>query len=605
MTADEREMRKKEALVLFERGEYERSLSICRELREDQGDPSVAVLTAANLFHLGRLDEAEAHFRDLANSLPASSHVHSYLGRILEMRGEEGALAEYARAVTLDPDNTDALRNFALFVLRTGDPQKAVPVFSHLLSRSHRPDDARQLSVALFLAGRPFDALEAWDKAPGRKLPADGMYISILSACGKYREAAECARDLFTATRDPLYARHYLGALSRTDRERAGEEYPRLVELTGDSDLHHDYVLFLKDCGDYARALSALGTLLSRAGPRGRFLLTECELLALANRREEARERYRRLLEQELDSMADPALVREILHAFRLFLQTYFPHRDAERALRDALATRTDPHSLLAVAQFYDEAGDQKEARAWYYRAYRSDSLEGGPHYARFCAANGDVREAEKVMMHVVGSARNGRDLMRIAEFSLGQRDTLLRMPRLLDVLRTRLGEFSEALPSRGLELLAALHLLSGSLALARRDWAACKRACLSGLDIVPPRARDAKPEDFLALLVECKEKSLSEIPALKGTLQGGPLADESTDSLLSGLDLDDNERRIIEFLRDRGQASEMELRALLGSRRVAGMVNRLMQKMSSKGVILIEKRGVGKNGEIYAYKNA
>jgi len=47
-----------------------------------------------------------------------------------------------------------------------------------------------------------------------------------------------------------------------------------------------------------------------------------------------------------------------------------------------------------------------------------------------------------------------------------------------------------------------------------------------------------------------------------------------------------------------------MELRVLLGSRRVSGMVNRILQKASSKGLVLIEKRGVGKDGEIYAYRN-
>ncbi|MDI9632548.1 MAG: hypothetical protein QFX32_00655 [Methanolinea sp.] len=605
MTAEDRETRREEAFTLFERGEYERSLAVCRELGEGRGDPSVAVLLAANLFHLGRLEEAEAHFRDLAHILPGASHVHGYLGRILEARGEEGALAEYARAVALDPGNTDALRNFAAYVLRSGDPWKAIPAYSHLLSQSHRPDDARQLSVALFLAGRPAEALVAWEGAPGGRLPPDDVYVSILSACGKFREAAECARDLFEKTRDPLYARLSMGALARVDRERAGEEYPRLVELTGDRDLRHDYVLFLKEGGDYGRALSALGPLLSERMPEGRFRLTGCGLLALAQRREEARDCYRSLLEQELDSMEDPALAREILRAFRVFLQTYFPHGDAERILREALAMRTDPFSLLSVAQFYEEAGDLKEARAWYYRAYRSDSLEGGPHYARFCAAGGDVREAEKVMMHVVSSARKVQDLVRIAEFSLGQREALLRMPRLLEALRTKLDGFSEVLPSRGLELLAALHLLSGTLALAQRDWLSCKRACLSGLDVVPAWARDVRPGDFLALLSECKEKALSEVPVLKGTLQGGHVPAESPDALLAGLDLDENERKIIEFLRDRGQASEMELRALLGSRRVAGMVNRLVQKMSSKGVVLIEKRGFGKNGEIYAYKGA
>ena len=45
-----------------------------------------------------------------------------------------------------------------------------------------------------------------------------------------------------------------------------------------------------------------------------------------------------------------------------------------------------------------------------------------------------------------------------------------------------------------------------------------------------------------------------------------------------------------------------MELRKLLGTRRVVGMVNQLIQKTASKGLSLIEKKGVGDDGEVYEY---
>ncbi|OPY36840.1 MAG: hypothetical protein A4E40_01448 [Methanoregulaceae archaeon PtaU1.Bin059] len=48
-----------------------------------------------------------------------------------------------------------------------------------------------------------------------------------------------------------------------------------------------------------------------------------------------------------------------------------------------------------------------------------------------------------------------------------------------------------------------------------------------------------------------------------------------------------------------------MDLRTLLGTRRAGGMVNRIIQKATSAGIVVIEKRGVGKDGEIYAYKRS
>jgi len=595
---------KRDAFTLFEGGEYERSYALCRELQQFADDPAISVLCAANLFHMGRHEEAEAFFRDLSHSLPGASHVHSYLGRILELKGDDGALAEYARAVALDPGNLEALRCFASFVLRSGDPGKAVPVFSHLYSRSHRADDARLLARALFLSGRPSDALEVWEHVPGGRLPIDEDYISILLACGRFGQVAEFAWELYERSGKPLFARKYLEALVRTDRQRARAEYPRFVEMTGDRDVRYDYAGFLKDEGDFEKALSALGPLLLDGNAEGKHLLMECELLALLQERGAAVGHFRKLLERELDSMADPGFIQDILASYRIFLQTHHPFREAEAILLASLSTRTDPFSLLTVARFYEDAGDLREARSWYYRAYRSDSVQGGPPYAWFCYRTGDIRECEKVMIYVAGTARKVSDLLRLTEFSMREKGALLQMPRLLERLKTRLEEFSEILPLRGRELLAVVCHLYGSVSLEKGDSISCKRSCLEGLDVIPRDAKDIRPTDFLTLIEECKTRSLSEIPVLPHPENREAGVPEPPDISLFELDLDENERKILEFLRTRHQASEMELRVLLGSRRVSGMVNRILQKASSKGLVLIEKRGVGKDGEIYAYRN-
>jgi len=72
--------------------------------------------------------------------------------------------------------------------------------------------------------------------------------------------------------------------------------------------------------------------------------------------------------------------------------------------------------------------------------------------------------------------------------------------------------------------------------------------------------------------------------------------------SVTDELGLDEQEQKIVLFLRSHRKATEMELRTLLGTRRVVGIVNRLVQKAARKGMNLIEKKGVGEKGEIYEY---
>jgi hypothetical protein len=45
-----------------------------------------------------------------------------------------------------------------------------------------------------------------------------------------------------------------------------------------------------------------------------------------------------------------------------------------------------------------------------------------------------------------------------------------------------------------------------------------------------------------------------------------------------------------------------MELRSLLGTRRVAGIINEIIRKAGEEGISIIEKRGISENGEIYAW---
>jgi len=142
---------------------------------------------------------------------------------------------------------------------------------------------------------------------------------------------------------------------------------------------------------------------------------------------------------------------------------------------------------------------------------------------------------------------------------------------------------------------------ITASNALDGADYPGCKYYCLCGIDVMPVHTTLILPEDFLRLIRACKEKSVADRPimnvpqAQRKTAAPGP-------SVSDQLGLDEREQRIILFLRSHRKATEMELRTLLGTRRIAGIVNRLVQKAARQGVNLIEKKGVGENGVVYEY---
>jgi tetratricopeptide (TPR) repeat protein len=155
------EDRKKEAFRLFEDGQYQESLRVCNLVLEQEKDPAVEVLAATNLYTTGRLEDAEVFFRDLARRMPGSSYVHSYLAKVLEARGDDGAIAEYATAVHLDPTNQDALRSYAEYLAARQDFRSALPVFRLLARLTGKPGDIRHLMRALIETGRADEAVAA------------------------------------------------------------------------------------------------------------------------------------------------------------------------------------------------------------------------------------------------------------------------------------------------------------------------------------------------------------------------------------------------------------------------------------------------------------
>jgi hypothetical protein len=599
MTTPAREEQKKEAFRLFEGGLYQESLQICTGLLAADRDAAVEVLTATNLYYTGKLEDAEVFFRDLLQKMPDSSYVHSYLGKILEDRGDEGAIAEYATAVHLDPTNQDALRSYAEYLLIQRDYHGALPVLRRLVRLAKKPGDVQNLMRAFIETGNAGEAL-ALPAEYGGESTKTHEYIDALAKTGNYRKAAESACRIYRETQDPSALRKYLEYLSRYDIPAALEAYATRMRSGADCDLVFDYILLLKSAGEYARALDETGILLARS-QNPFYRLVQADLLAALGRHDGALDSYEQLVRDELGSKNDLEMLGLVLGKYRRYLMTQLSAASATERFLSIVSGDVNVASLLETARFCEDQNLENDARAWYYRAYRTDYLIGGLAYARFLSARGEDRDCEKVMLYILSNVRKGEDLVHVASVIIDELGGMFRLKRLINMLVKRLEERRSTLDSRGLELLAMAFFITASNALDGADYPGCKYYCLCGIDVMPVHATLILPEDFIRLIRACKEKSVADRP-----IMNVPQAQRKTaapaPSVTDQLGLDEQEQKIIVFLRSHRKATEMELRTLLGTRRIAGIVNRLVQKAARKGVSIIEKRGVGENGEVYEY---
>ena len=603
MTVQAREDKKKEAFRLFEEGRYQDSLQICTGLPAADRDAAVEVLTATNLYYTGKTGDAEVCFRDLLQKMPDSSYVHSYLGKILEVQGDEGAIAEYATAVHLDPTNQDALRSYAEYLLSRRDYRGSLPVLRRLVQLAKKPGDVKNLMRAFIEIGDADEALTLHATTGGESGTTHEYkheYIDALAGTRNFQQAAESACRIYRETKDPAVLRKYLDYLSRYDVTASLAAYATHAHNGPDCDILSDYILLLKSTGENARALEETEILLSRSQD-SLYRVVRADLLAALGRHDEALASYEQLVRDELGAKNDLERLGLVIGKYRRYLMSRLPAASATGRFLSLVSCDVNVASLIETARLYEDLNNETESRAWYYRAYRTDYLTGGLAYARFLSAHGEDRECEKVMLYILSNVKKGDDLVFVASVILDELGGMFRLKRLMDMLVKRLEERRSTLNSRGLELLAMAFFITASNALEEADYAGCKYFCLCGMDVMPAHTTVIQPGDFLRLIRTCKEKSVTDRPIMNAPrVNRKPAA--PVPSLADEIGLDEQEQKIVLFLRSHRKATEMELRTLLGTRRVVGIVNRLVQKAARKGVALIDKKGVGEKGEIYEY---
>lgn len=595
------EQQKKEAFRLFEDGRYLESLQFCTSVLEGGKDPAVEVLFATNLFYTGKLEDAEVCFRDLAGKMPESSYVHSYLAKVLEARGDDGAIAEYATAVHLDPTNQDALRSYAEYLLSLKDYRGSLPVFRRLVKLGKKEADVQNLVRSLIGIGDAKEALTAHRNLIGEQARTT-EYLDALLLAAEYRKAAVAALETYQRTGNSTVLKKYLAALARYDTPASLEAYAEHARTTDNCEILADFVLLLSASGRHARALEMCDLLLARSGSPA-YRLMACDLHASYGDPAAALAMYEQLITDELRSKNDLDMLARIIGSYRLFLTRIRPVPEALTRFLSLVSKDINIASLLETARFYDDLRNVAEARSWYYRAYRADFLTGGLEYAKFLSATGEDRECEKVMLYILANVKRSSDLHLVASVIVDRSRPMHRLRRLMDHLIQRLDERRMSLNTEGLEQLAIAFLIAARNALEDMDYAACKRFSLRGIDVLPIHTSAIRLDDFLALIRACKEYSIADrpvmdLPVMKKTGASVPVVQQIRDEL----NLDEQEQKIVEFLRSHKRATETELRKTLATRRVAGIVNRLIQKATAKNMVIIEKKGVGEEGEVYEY---
>ena len=533
--------------------------------------------------------------------MPDSSYVHTYLAKVLEARKDEGAIAEFATAVHLDPTNQDALRSYAGYLVSHRDYRGALPVLRRLVQLGKKPGDVQNLMRVLIEIGEPEEALTT-HAVLGEDAAKTHEYVDALIKTGNFHAAAQSAYRMYRDTQDPALLRKYLDTLSRYDLPASLDAYPSFLQEDPDKEILFDYILLLQSKGDYGTALAVFVTLPEHARDPV-YRLLECDLLAALGKEDKALTAYETLIRDELVVKNDLDTLALIISKYRQYLKAHVPEETATRRFLDIVSKDVNVASLLETARFYYDRGNVGEARAWYYRAYRADFLAGGLDYAKFLSAHGEERECEKVMLYILSNVKKSADVGRVASVILDKQGKMSRLKRLMEQLIKKLEERRATLNSEGLELLAIAFFIAATNAQEEMDYAGCKYYCLCGIDVMPAHTRAIKLEDYLQLIRACKERSIADRPIMNAPqTKKRSVAVPKSQDISDQLGLTEQEQKVVEFLRSHRKASEMDLRKLLGTRRVVGMVNQIIRKAALQGLSLISKKGVGEDGEVYEY---
>ena len=595
------------ALELFNAGKYDEVISFS----SGTADPALMLLSARSYAACGKYDIAESLLRSLVRIMPGSSYVHSYLGDVLLACGKEEAESAYARAISLDAENIPAVRQYADLVISRGDLRGAIPALRTLVRHSGAEEDVRKLMRTLTSVGEAEEAAAIHRRNFGEDT-CSVEYIEALMAVGEYQKALNLALRGWTETKDTAYLRLDLEALSAIDKDAAEKAYRSALDSFEEADIADDnvsairfsFVLLEKYRENYDAAEFELSQLLGPDADAVYYLLS-AEIAAKKEDGERASAIYRSLIESLMAKDTDWETAELVIDRYTAFLSAVRSKEEVAGVISVVLSVYPQAVCLAKIGEAYENAGASLQAKDWFYRAYRADYLRGGLAYAGYLKRSGACREADTVIRYIVTNAASVSDLEYAADVILNGDSALYQLEKSRGLVQKSLAGVSERLTSKGREMLAAVYLYSAVDALECGNYEDCKWFCLSGIDVLPCYPETISIQDFSDILARVKGRAISERPILME--KAAEASGETEEIPQSGEEeilpnLDDREKKLLAFLREHREATEMDLRSVLDTRRVAGIVNGLLAKTAEFGVTLIEKRGVGERGEVYGY---
>ncbi len=584
---------KARAQQLFEQGDYPFCLELIRAVPRHRLEIPLRIIEAVCLFCTGSLDEAELSLRDLKARVPDSAEVCLYLGRILEQKGDEGARAEYAAAVMLDPSQPEALRRYAQYLTSASDHPAALGLLYRLHAMTGQCMDLSTLMNCLIALGRPDLAIEEYHKAGS---PEECLsYLDALAADHRDDEIIRILDTMPAHPDDPLFSWRRLDALSRIEPSRADEEYLRLLKIHGSVGLAVRYIAFLSSAGMTREALGVWSTWCASSPDPGIRLLGVPLLLGSENHSRALRLCEEVLFEQE------PIESDELSGWYHLYRNTLAEVSGKDEACR-ILLVRADsschPAFCLETAGLCEEIGDRENARRLYFQAFRSDLISGGLAYASYLARYGEIHEQEKILAYILKRVRKSRDLEKTARAVLSSPSP---GTEIVGHLARRFASDVRLLSTAGRDLYARTLCLSAEMSLATDSPDAGVKACIAGLSVVPVESVEVA-QSLFAVLISCKRRSLPDhIPSfLDSSSAIHPPVISLSEVRFDWLD--PAEEEVVSYLRKHRICHELDLRKVAQTRRVAGLMNRIMRKADEHGVLIAEKEGYSDFGEVYRY---
>ncbi len=594
------------ALELFNAGKYDEVISFA----SGTTDPALMLLSARSYAAVAKYDIAESLLRSLIRIMPGSSYVHSYLGDVLLAVGNDGAEAEFAKAITLDPENLPAVRQYSELVIERGDLRGAIPALRTLVRNSGDDEDVKTLIKTLTAVGEADEAVSLHRRTYSEDV-FSVEYIEALLASGEFQKALNLALRGWTETKDTAYLRLDLEALAEIDKEAAEKAYRSALDSFEEADISDEnvsairfsFVLLEKYLENYDAAEFELSHLITPEADAVYHLLS-AELAAKKDEGERASSIYRGLIDSLMKRDADWETAELVIDRYTAFLSAVRSKEEVAGVISVVLSAYPHAVCLAKIGEAFENAGADSQAKDWFYRSYRADYLNGGLAYAGYLKRAGAFREADTVIRYILTNAESVSDLEHASDIILNGDSALYQLEKSRELVQKSLASVSDRLTSKGREMLSAVYLYSAVDSLECGSYEDCKWFCLAGIDVLPCYPATISIQDFTDILSRTKGRAIAERPILLE--KAAEAAEEVVEEVSAEEDilpnLDEREKKLLSFLREHREATEMDLRSVLDTRRVAGIVNSLLAKTADFGVTLIEKRGVGERGEVYGY---